>query len=100
MLIRYKTPKNPLITIGELQEERTFVSGNKNWRTDFAKYKGKRFEVGATVSWTYRERGEKTEKFVGKIEWIILVDDGSVEVAIDNDSIGRLNVEEIKFIKK
>ena len=29
-------PKNSDITISELGEENTFVSGNKNWRIDYA----------------------------------------------------------------
>jgi len=88
-------PKNPNITISELGEQNTFVSGNKNWRIEWADYKGKRFEKGVTVKWFDTEaRGKEQKEYIGKIEWLIIIDDGSVQVATDMP-LGRLDVDQI-----
>jgi hypothetical protein len=93
-------PKNPNITISELGIENTFVSGNKNWRIDYADFNGNRFEVGTTIKWVDPDaRGKEKRVFKGKIEWLIIIDDGSVQIAIDNMNIGRLDVDEVEFIK-
>lgn len=95
-------PKNPNITISELGQENTFVSGNKNWRIDWADYKGKRFEQGVTVNWTDPDAKGKRgvqKVYVGKIEWLIIIDNGDVQVATDMP-LGRLDVDQIKFVKK
>ena len=93
-------PKNPKIKISELGEEKTFVSGNKNYRLEWAQNKKVRFEVGDTVKWFDKDAksGEK-RIYEGKIKWLIIVDNGSVEVATDMP-LGRLDLEEIKLIKK
>jgi len=93
-------PSNPNITISELGQENTFVSGNKNWRIDWADYKGKRFEVGVTVKWRDPDakRGEQ-KVYVGKIEWLIIIDGGEVQMATDMP-LGRLDVDQVVFVKK
>ena len=93
-------PSNPNITISELGQENTFVSGNKNWRIDWAKYKGKVFEKGVTVKWRDpdAQRGEQ-KVYEGKIEWLIIIDDGSVQMATDMP-LGRLDVDQVTFVKK
>lgn len=93
-------PKNPKSTISELGEERTFVSGNKNYRIDWAEINGVRFEAGDIVKWIDEDaKGREKRVYKGKIEWLIIVDNGSVEVAI-NGPIGRLYVDDIEMIKK
>jgi len=89
--------KNPHITISPLGEERKFVSGNKYWLLDWAKLNGKRFEIGDTVSW--RDNDER-KIYKGKIEWICIIDDGYVEISIDNPNIGRIDLDEVVMIKK
>lgn len=91
------TPTNPKIKISELGEEKTFVSGNKNWRIRWADVDGQRFERGDKVSWRCPD---DNRKYVGVIEWMIFVDDGGVEVYINHKSLGRLPVDELKMIKK
>lgn len=93
-------PKNPNITISELGVERTFVSGNKNWRIDYADFNGNRFEVGTSIKWIDKDaRGKEKRVFKGKIEWLIIIDDGTVDIAIDHPEIGRLELESVEFIK-
>lgn len=93
-------PKNPNIKISELGEMNTFVSGNKNWRIQFAELNGNRFEVGTTVKWIDEDaRGREKRVYKGKIEWLIIIDDGCVEVSTDMP-LGRLPVDELEFIKK
>jgi hypothetical protein len=93
-------PSNPNITISELGQERTFVSGNKNWRIDWADLNGNRFEVGTSVKWEDPDAyGKQKRIYKGKIEWLIIIDDGSVQMSIDNNEIGRLDVDQVEFIK-
>ncbi len=96
-------PKNSKITISKLGEENIFVSGNKNWRVDWAEINGVRFEVGDTVKWIDEEAqmSYKRQKsvFKGKIEWIIIIDNGNVEIAADMP-LGRLPIDEVEMIKK
>jgi hypothetical protein len=93
-------PKNSDITISELGIENTFVSGNKNWRIDYADFNGKRFEVGTTIRWVDPDaRGKEKRVYRGKIEWLIIIDDGSVQIATDIMALGRLDVDQVEFIK-
>ena len=93
-------PNNTKITISDLGEQNTFVSGNKNWRIEWAEINGKRFEVGDTVKWIDTEaKGREKKVYKGKIEWLIIIDDGCVEVSTDMP-LGRLPVDEIELIKK
>jgi len=93
-------PSNTNITISELGMERTFVSGNKNWRIDWADFNGNRFEVGTTIKWIDPDAyGKQKRVYKGKIEWLIIIDDGSVQIAIDNNETGRLDVDQVEFIK-
>ena len=89
--------KNPHITISPLGEERKFVSGNKYWLLDWAELSGNRFEIGDTVSWRDLDEGKA---FKGKIEWICIIDDGYVQISIDNPNIGRIDLDEVVMIKK
>lgn len=92
-------PSNSKITISELGQENTFVSGNKNWRIDWADFEGNRFEAGVTVKWIDPDaRGKEKRVYKGKIEWLIIIDDGSVQMATDMP-LGRLDVDEVEFIK-
>jgi len=93
----FTQPKNTEIKISELGDESKFVCGYKKWQLEFADYRGNRFEPGVTVSWTDKD---ERKAYKGKIEWIILVDTGEVEVSIDNDELGRLPLDELRLIKK
>jgi len=96
----YYESSNPNITISELGQERTFVSGNKNWRIDWADLNGNRFEEGVTVKWVAPDAyGKQKSVYKGKIDWLIIIDDGSVQMSIDNNEIGRLDVDQVEFIK-
>ena len=88
--------KNEDIQIGELGEERTFVSGTKNWRIDWAEIFGERFEVGHKVSF-FDEDDHET--FVGIIDWMIVTEEGDVEVSIANTPLGRVGLESIEHVR-
>jgi hypothetical protein len=93
--------KNTDITISELGEERTFISGTKNWRIDWAEIFGQRFEVGDTVKWIDEDAvGREKRVYKGKIEWLIVTADGEVEISTDMPTIGRLDVDSVSMIKK
>jgi len=88
--------KNTNIKISALGEENTFVSGNKNWRLDWAKFEGNLFKAGTKVEWECPDYGKV---YKGFIEYIIVVDNGNVEVSTSNREIGRLDLDELIFIK-
>jgi hypothetical protein len=96
------TPKNPFISISELGEQSKFVSGNKYWFIESASIvdalekNKKEFKKGVKVKWTCPDT---YKQFKGKIEWLIITDEGSVEVSIDNNNVGRLELDELEIIK-
>ena len=90
-------PKNPNIVISPLGEQRTFVSGTKNWRIDWAILNKQRFDIGDVVSWKCLD---DIKSYKGKIDWMIIVEDGNVEVSIDNPNVGRLPLDELILRKK
>lgn len=89
-------PKNSLIEISEFENERSFVSGNKYYYLDWAKFKDVSFKAGDKVEWEDEYTGKL---FKGKIDWIIIIDDGSVEVSIKNSSYGRIPLQQLTLIK-
>lgn len=91
-------PKNTAITISELGEQHKFVSGNLYHRIEWADLNGTRFEKGTKVKW-FNEDDDKTYR--GKIEWLIIVDDGRVEISIDHPWLGRLDLDAVELdVKK
>jgi len=88
--------KNTNIKISELGEEHTFVSGNKNWSLAWAKFEENLFRAGTKVEWESPDYGDY---YKGVIEYIIVVDNGNVEVSIDHPFLGRLDLDELIFIK-
>ena len=88
--------KNKDIQIGELGEERTFVSGTKNWRIDWATLFEEKFEVEDKVSY-FDEDSEET--FIGKIEYIIATERGDVEVSIADTALGRVDLEDLQHFR-
>lgn len=90
-------PKNTNVTISPLGEQRIFVSGNLNWRLEWAKLNDKTFTVGTKVKWVNNETGRMVK--ASKIEWLIIIDNGDVEVATDHPHWGRMSIEDLIFIK-
>jgi len=86
---------NENITIGTLGEENTFVSGTKNWRIDFAELNGNRFEVGTKVNFFDED---ECEDYFGVIDWIIVTENGNVEVSIANTPLGRVDLEDLEIV--
>jgi hypothetical protein len=84
------------IQIGELGEERTFVSGTKHWRIEWAEIFGERFEVGHKVSFFDED---DNETFIGIIDWMIVTEQGDVEVSIANTPLYRVDLESIKHVR-
>jgi len=94
------TPRNPRIKISELGEQRGFVSGNKYWVIDWAELSGKRYEEGTLVKWKDLDAQPGEQKtYTALIDWMIIVDDGDVEVSLANTPLGRIPLDELKFIK-
>jgi hypothetical protein len=92
--------RNKDIKISELGEERTFVSGTKNWRIEWAEIFGERFKIGDKVSFFDID---DEEVFIGLIDWMIVTEDGEVDVSIADTPLGRVGLEEIQkvvYIKK
>ena len=92
-------PKNPNVTISELGEKRTFVSGTDNYRIEWAKLNGSTFKVGSRVRWINPETGNGVR---GTIEWLIIIDDndgGEVEVSTNHKFWGRVSLEDLTLIK-
>jgi len=87
--------KNENIKIAELGEERTFVSGNKNWRIEWAEIFEEIFKVGNKVSY-FDEDSEET--FIGTIEYIIVTETRGVEVSITDTALGRVDLEGIQKV--
>jgi len=96
------------ITIGDLLSEHTFVSGNKYWRIAYAIVDGNKFKVGDSVLWDSDDYGTK---YKGIIDWMMVGDDGSVEVALKDEEerrgnkwiksgLGRLGIEDITHFEK
>jgi hypothetical protein len=88
-------PTNTKITISDLGDQRTFVSGSKYWFIEWAKFNGNTFKEGMQVKWFDTDHRKWIK---GPIEWLIITDNGSVEVSIDALGIGRLPLEEIKLV--
>lgn len=88
--------KNEDIQIGELGEERTFVSGTKNWRIEWAELFEEKFEVGDKVSY-FDEDSEET--FVGIIDWMIVTETGDVEVSIADTALGRVDLDSLQHFR-
>ena len=86
--------KNKNITIGELGEERKFVSGTKNWRIDFAELNGNRFEKGVKVKF---DDLDDDEEYIGLVNWIIVTEQGDVEVSFDAP-LGRVDLEDLEIV--
>ena len=87
--------KNTSIRISDLGEKRTFVGGNENWRLDWAEYEGNIFKAGTKVGWECPDDGNY---FEGLIEYIIIVDTGSVEVSTNHPFLGRLDLDELEIL--
>lgn len=87
--------KNEDITIGKLGEERTFISGTKNWRIEWAELDGERYEVGTNVSFIDED---DNKEFIGHIEWMIVTADGEVQVSIADTTLGRVNLEDLQIL--
>ncbi len=93
------TPKNPNVTISELGEKRTFVSGTDNYRIEWAKLNGSTFKVGSKVRWVNHETGNGVR---GTIDWLIIIDEndgGEVQVSTNNMSWGRIPLEDLTLVK-
>ena len=88
--------KNENVQIGELGEERTFVSGTKNWRIEWAEIFEERFTVGDKVSF-FDEDDHET--FTGIIDWMIVTEQGDVEVSISDTPLGRVDLESIEHVR-
>ena len=88
--------KNENIKIAELGEERTFVSGTKNWRIEWAELFEETFKVGDRVSY-FDEDSEET--FIGKIDYIIVTENGNVEVSIADTALGRVDLEDLQHFR-
>lgn len=93
--------KNKNITLSELGEERTFVSGAKNWRLEWVDYEGHHFQKGTIVKWIDPDASGRDKRiYKGKIEYIIITERGDVDISIDdNTGLGRLSLDEVEFIK-
>lgn len=96
-------PKNSFIKIGNLLgEQQSFVSGTKFSYIDSAIITDadgrnpKEFKKDVKVKW-YCQDEHKTYK--GRIEWLIITEEGNVEVSIDNPNLGRLDLDELEIIK-
>ena len=87
--------KNENIKISELGEERTFLSGTKNWRIEWAELFEERFSVGDTVSF-FDEDNHET--YIGIINWMIVTEKGGVEVSIADTPLGRIDLESIEHL--
>ena len=87
--------KNKNIKIGELGQERTFVSGTKNWRINWAEIFEQKFEIGDKVSFFDED---DNETYIGLIDWMIVTERGDVEVSIQNTPLGRIDLEYLEKI--
>jgi len=90
------TPKNTDIKISELGQQRSFVSGNKYWFIEWAEIFGQRFEQGTKVKW--RDLDDK-KTYTAIIEWMIIIDDGDVQVSLADTPLGRIPLDELKLVK-
>lgn len=88
--------KNKNIKIAELGEERTFVSGTKNWRIEWAELFEETFKVGDKVSY-FDEDSEET--FIGTIDYIIVTETGNVEVSISDTALGRVDLDDLQHFR-
>ena len=88
--------KNKNIKIAELGEERTFVSGTKNWRIEWAELFEERFSVGDKVSFFDED---DHEDYLGVIDWMIVTEQGKVEVSIADTPLGRVDLESIEHVR-
>ena len=88
--------KNKNIKISKLGEEKTFVSGTKNWRIEWAELFEERFSVGDKVSF-FDEDDHKD--YFGVIDWMIVTEQGEVEVSIADTPLGRIDLESIKHAR-
>ena len=77
------------IEISRLEKENTFVSGTKNWNILWAIYNGVKYSIGDVIKW------DKEGFIKGRINWMIVTEEGKVEVSINHKSVGRLPIEEI-----
>ena len=88
--------KNENIKIAELGEERTFVSGTKNWRIEWAELFEEIFKVGDKVSYFDID---SEETFIGTIEYIIATEIGNVEVSIVDTALGRVDLDDLQHFR-
>ena len=88
--------KNENIEISELGKERTFVSGTKNWRIEWATLFEEKFEVGDKVSY-FDEDSEET--FIGIIYYMIVTERGDVEVSIADTALGRVDLDSLQHFR-
>ena len=86
--------KNNTIEISSLGEEKKFISGHKYWMIEWAKYKNHIFKIGDVVSFYDHD---DNEQYCGEIDYIIYVEDNSVEVSIKNTPLGRIDIESLDF---
>ena len=87
-------PKNKDIIIGNILSEHTFVSRTKYWKIDSATYEDEEFTTGTRVVWIDPDEEEYVE-YEGCIDWMMIDEQGNVEVSIDNQSVGRLDLEDL-----
>lgn len=87
--------KNKNIKISELGEERTFVSGTKNWRINWAELHENLFKVGTKVSFY---DWDDNKEYRGLIEWIIVTEQGDVEVSISDTPLGRIDLDLLELV--
>jgi hypothetical protein len=88
--------KNINIKTSELGKEGSFISGGKYHFIEWAEWDGKRFSVGDKVSFLDRDTWTTHR---GVIDWMIVTEDGGVELSIVDAPIGRVDLENIKHVK-
>ena len=88
------TPKNKDITIGNILSEHEFVSGGKFWKIDKATFEDEEFKIGTKVVWIDPDEEEYVE-YEGNIDWMMVDEQGNVEVSIEDTPLGRVDLEEL-----
>lgn len=84
------------VKISELGQEKRFVSGQKNWRIEWAEINGEKFKPGDTVLFFDEDINHD---FIGNIEWMIVTEEGQVEVSISDTPLGRIDLEDLTLIQ-
>lgn len=86
-------PKCKDVTIGNIISESSFINKSKYWDVDSATFDGAEIKIGTRCVF----QDEYGERFEGKVDKIIITEQGDVDVSLADTPLGRISIEDLEI---